>query len=67
MEHKPVKDFYGRILGWLADEGNRVVAKTFAYVILGYYYKDRDVTTDFYGRIICHGDATMSLILNQPK
>jgi len=62
---KPIKDFYGRILGWLDDDGKRITAKSFSYVILGYYYKDRNVTTDFYGRVICSGDATVGLIMNQ--
>ena len=49
-----IKDFYGKILGYIDDEGSRKVAKNFYGKILGYYYIKDDVTKDFYGKILSH-------------
>lgn len=59
-----VREFSGRIRGWREDEGNKIVARAFSGMILGYYDKDRDVTTDFYGSIYCTGDGTVGLIMS---
>lgn len=58
-----IKDFYGRILGYIEDDGsNRKVAKNFYGKILGYYYIREDVTKDFYGRIVAQGNILSALI-----
>ncbi len=57
-----IKDFYGRILGYIDDEGNKKVAKNFYGKILGYYYVNEDVTKDFYGRIVARGNILSALI-----
>ncbi len=57
-----IKDFYGKILGYIDDEGSRKVAKNFYGKILGYYYIKDDVTKDFYGKILSHGNILSSLI-----
>ena len=64
MGREWVKDFYGRILGGLEDQGDRIVATDFYGRILGYYVKSQDVTTDFYGRRLCTGDGTVGLIMS---
>ena len=63
MARREVRDFYGKILGYLEDEGSRVVARNFYGQILGYYYKDEDKTRNFYGQIVCSGDGTQGLIM----
>ncbi len=58
-----IKDFYGKILGYIDDDiNNRKVAKNFYGKILGYYYAKEDVTKDFYGKIVSHGNILSSLI-----
>lgn len=59
---EPVKDFYGKVLGWREDKGSKILATDFYGKLLGYYDKGRDCTCDFYGRVICSGDGTMGLI-----
>lgn len=57
-----VKDFSGRILGSLNQQGTRIVAKDFYGRILGYYDSYDNRTRDFYGRILAVGDITSALI-----
>ena len=58
-----IKDFYGRILGYVEIEpnGNKIF-KDFYRRILGRYDKALNATKDFYGRIIAKGDAGVGLI-----
>lgn len=60
---EPMKDFYGRIMGWLDDQGDKIVATDFYGRRLGYYDKNRNETRDFYGVYVCSGDATSGLIM----
>jgi hypothetical protein len=39
-----------------------IVVKNFNRTILGYYRKNRDVTVDFYGKIIACGNAVGMLL-----
>ena len=64
MAKEFVRDFYGRILGSLEDQGDRIIARDFPGRILGYYYKNENWTKDFYGRILSDGDTTAALITN---
>lgn len=60
---EPIKDFYGKILGYYDYQPNGDIKVTDFYgVILGYYRKSQDVTTDFYGRIIARGNCVGMLI-----
>ena len=63
MDRQVIKAFSGKILGYIYidPQGNKVV-KDFYQRILGYYKKNNNITTDFYGRIIARGDASASLI-----
>ena len=47
--------------------GNQTVRSFPGRQILGYYKKDRDVTTDFYGRIISRGNTAIALIYKDKK
>ena len=58
----PVKDFYGRILGYIDTEpnGDKIV-RNFHFKILGKYDHNADVTRDFYGKILAKGDQSSFL------
>ena len=59
----PIKDFYGRILGFLVPkDGGDVQAWDFYGRILGTYKKALNKTLDFYGRVVGTGDLTSALI-----
>ena len=60
----PIKDFYGRIIGWVQEDsnGNKKLAD-FQGRIKGRYDKATDTTRDFYGRIVAKGDQ-LSMLLN---
>lgn len=62
-QEQTIRDFYGRILGFIETDaqGNKV-ARDFYRRIVGRYDKNRDVTTDFYGRVVAKGDIVASLI-----
>lgn len=64
MQKKELRDFYGRIIGWIeTDErtGDKI-GRDFYGRIVGTYQKSLDVTRDFYGRIVARGDALSGLI-----
>ena len=44
------------------DEKGNQTAKDFYFRIVGYHKADRDVTTDFYGNVVAHGNVLASLI-----
>ena len=54
-----IKDFAGRILRIheYAPNGDITVRDFSSRMILGYYRASRDVTTDFYGRVLYRGNA----------
>ena len=65
---KPLKDFYGRILGYLDyDYRGDGVATDFGGRILGRYTSSDDRTRDFYGRILYQGDGLSALIILHSK
>ncbi len=67
MENKEtIRDFYGRILGYVItdDKGNKTV-RNFYGKVLGYYDKVNNVTRDFYQRVIGRGDQAVSLIYRE--
>lgn len=69
MATEYIKDFSQKILGILETDanGNQTVRSFPGRQILGYYKKDRDVTTDFYGRIISRGNTAIALIYKDKK
>ncbi len=67
MSKEAIREFSGKIIGFREDKGSQIVATDFYGRQLGYYDKSRNETRDFYGRIICSGDATTSLILNAKR
>lgn len=67
MNIETIKDFYGRIIGYIETDkyGNKVI-KDFYRKILGRYEKAMDVTKDFYGKVIARGDQS-SMLFNYKK
>ena len=59
-----IRDFAGRFIAIYEyqDNGDIIVRDWQSRMILGYYRKSRDVTTDFYGRILYKGNAIGMLI-----
>lgn len=64
-----VRDFYNKLIGIVETlpNGDKVVRDFNSRKILGYYRKDTDCTTDFYGRILSKGDTAISLIYTNNK
>ncbi len=60
---EPIKDWQGKILGFMETESNgNKVLRDFYGRILGKYDKSLDVTRDFYGRQVGKGDVLMTLL-----
>ena len=57
-----LRDFYGKVLGTieLESNGNKTV-RNFYGKVLGRYDKQKNVTTDFYGKILYRGDYSQLL------
>ena len=63
MKDELIRDFHGRIIGQLAYKPNGdIEVKDSHNRILGYYIKNRNVTTDFYNRIVAQGNAVGMLL-----
>ena len=62
-ERTPLRDFYGKILGFLESDadGNQRL-RDFYGKILGTYDADADVTRDFYGTIVGRGNVLGTLL-----
>ena len=63
MQKDTIRDFYGRILGYIEtdNKGNKIV-RNFYNQILGYYDKANNVTRDFYKKIVARGDQASGLL-----
>ena len=59
----PIKDFHGRIIGYIDEKGN---GDKWVYSwggrLLGKYLKSENVTRDWYGHNIAKGDVASSLL-----
>lgn len=64
IKKNPIKEFSGVIIGWVSEDtttGDKTLTD-FGGVVLGYYRKRRDVTTDFLGRELYRGDNLSALL-----
>ena len=61
-----ITNFYGQCLGTIETDssGNKTV-KDFYGRVLGKYEKSSNVTKDFYGKILYHGDMAAALLITQ--
>lgn len=63
MTEERIKDFYGRTLGFIETKPNGdKICRNFYRQILGRYDKQKNITKDFYGRIVGHGDLLIGLL-----
>lgn len=60
----PIIDFSGKVLGYIKKYSKlkKEIALTFDRKVLGYYYYDRNETTDFNGIILGKGNLLVGLI-----
>jgi hypothetical protein len=67
MAKTPIKDFYGKVLGYIEDlpNGDQQL-RDFYMKVLGKYDKAQDVTRDFYGRVVARGNQ-LSMLLMMPN
>lgn len=65
----PIKDYNGRILGFIEYDPNSKIktAKNYYGTILGRYDEKLNRTTDYYGRIVAEGDVLSSLIMDDAR
>lgn len=58
-----IKEVSGTIIGYIdTDINGDKIGYDFYLRIVGHYYRSRNVTTDFYGRIVSYGDSLISLV-----
>ena len=63
MKMTPIRNWKGIIIGWYENRQNGDIFVRDSYKrILGRYDKSMDVTRDFSGRIIGHGNLTAMLL-----
>ena len=67
MSKEFVKDFYGRVLGYIENQGNKQFARDFYGRVLGTYDPKDNFTRDFYGKVLTKGNTLMGLIYNSKK
>ena len=67
MQEQPIKDWTGKIIGFIKTMPNGD-AKIYDFYrrLLGTYDKRSDITKDFYGRIVAKGNQ-LSMLLNKDK
>ena len=63
---QPIRDFYGKVIGFIEDTDKGKTVRDFYGRILGFYDKKNDVTRDFYGKIIAKGDQS-SMLFNYKR
>lgn len=62
MARETLRDWQGKILGYVEWSGNRKWLSDFYGKRLGYYDKSMDRTYDFYGRQVGQGDLLLTLL-----
>lgn len=63
MKEEIIKDYYGRIIGYVQTQPNGdKIGKDFYHRIVGYYDKRTNTTKDFYRRVVARGDTLVGLI-----
>lgn len=62
MAREAIKDYQGKILGWIEWSGNKKWLSDFYGKRLGYYDQSLNKTFDFYGRQVGSGDIVMTLL-----
>ena len=60
----PIKSYNQKILGFLEETDNYIIARDYYIKILGRYDKKADCTRDYYGRVLTQGNTVSGLIFN---
>lgn len=63
MARELIRDYYGKIIGSIEDQGARIIARDYYGKILGSYVKSENKTRDYYGRILMTGNGLIGLIM----
>lgn len=60
-----ITDYSGKTVGWVEtlDNGDQQVS-AFSGKIIAFYRASNNTTTDFYGRIISHGNVAVGMLYN---
>ena len=68
MFGEPVKDWSGRVLGFVETDkkGNQIV-KNFGGKVLARYNAEKDWTTDYAGKLLSRGNTAISYIYLEKK
>ena len=66
MAKTPIKNFYGKTIGYIEElpNGDQII-KDFYLKTLGRYDKKLNVTKDFYGRTVAHGNQLSMLLSSE--
>lgn len=68
MGEEIIKDFGGRIIGYIETKNNGdKIGKDFYRRIVGYYEKSSNTTKDYYRRVVAKGDVLSGLLWNSKK
>ena len=67
MAKEAIREFSGKILGYLEDTGDKIKATDFYGKPLGHYDKRSNKTYDFYGSVVCSGNGASGLILSNKR
>ena len=62
MAREPIKDWTGKIIGFVEWSGNKKWLSDFYGRRLGYYDRSTNKTHDFYGHMVGQGDIVMTLL-----
>ena len=67
MARTEIRDFYGRVMGYIEDlpNGDQIL-RNFYMKVLGRYDKAQNVTKNFYGRVVAKGNQ-LPMLLSMEK
>lgn len=57
-----IKDAHFNVLGYIYDEGDKLVIKDNHYNLKGYYFKRDDVTKDAHFNLVGYGNLLTTLL-----
>ena len=67
MAKEYIKDFYGKVLGYLETQGTKTTVRDFYGKVLGTYDSRDNFTRDFYGKVISKGNTVVGLLYKNQK
>lgn len=67
MAKEYIKDFYGKVIGYLETQGTKTIARDFYGKVLGSYDSKDNFTRDFYGKVVSRGNTVVGLLYKNQK